>query len=81
MEFKVIYSAPHDFLFHPEYHPDRIGEVAMEGWRCVMECSMDGLSARAEVCLGLGKVAVESIARDLSMQSWIAEFESAKNPL
>lgn len=80
MEFKVIYSAPHAFLFHPDHHPDRVGQVALTGWRCVMECSVDSRSARVEACLGLGKEAVESIARDLAMQSWIAKFESDRTP-
>jgi hypothetical protein len=64
IEYVVEVSEPHDFHYHEQFHPGRGNQVAQKGWRAVIVAKWRGQEKRAEVCIGLSKVATESIARD-----------------
>lgn len=64
--FTVLYSAKHDFLYHPEFHPERAGQVMMTGWRAIVKCEWSTESRVRECILGLSREFVERTARDFA---------------
>lgn len=79
-QYRILYSQPHDFLYHPEFHPDKVGQVAMTGWRCVAECEFEGLVGKAEVCLHLNQAGAEGLAKDFALMTWQDEYEKHHQP-
>jgi hypothetical protein len=66
VEYKIVYSQRHEFLYHPDFHPERKGMVAQIGWRAIVQASANGMTGGCDACLGLNKQSVEEIARDMA---------------
>ena len=64
--FTVLYSAKHDFLYHPEFHPDKAGQIMMEGWRAIIKCELGGKSSVCDCVLGLNREGTENSAREFA---------------
>ena len=73
-QYRIIYSQPHDFLYHPELCPDKAGQVAAKGWRCVAECEFEGVTGKAEVCLGMSQESAEECAKSFALSDWESKF-------
>lgn len=74
--FTMLHSAKHDFLYHPEFHPDRAGQVMMTGWRAIAKCELSGVSAVGECVLVASQEFVEKWAKEfcrLSCETQLAE--------
>ncbi len=79
-QYRILYSQPHDFLYHPEICPDKAGQVAAKGWRCVAEFEFEGLTGRGEACLALNQASVEETAKDFAQIDWESKFEKLHQP-